>query len=934
MDCSEEASSDEKYFSANEKEQDDRSSHFTFKPLPWNKRRMMREAQQLGLLKPNPKVDTGRKELLSHVYSSYKIKRSYKQMSILLIGSTGVGKSSTVNHLFNFKRDGSFIEFAKTSKRMSTTRSTTEYLIKTTSEFYEVKDLSLGVVDSPGFSDTSGTKQDACNFYSIKKFFEEHPKLKGYFPNLVLISVKGGENRTEGPNSALSKTLKLLSKLNLVDKAHPNVVGVITHAVHLGPKLNKFKLELADLSDCLQKAIFEHLQVLAPVVAIENDILGQELDKDDEWTLLVDGTQQPLNLFITCNDLLKKSGDPFGQLVFSECFKKCSEPEVGFQINAKDAEKENLSKTENKFHDEYRAAIEGGVDNGIVLLSKDFIEHRGLNDRDRYLVRKTASDIIAAGFRLDTVKEMSVDALSFLIERVDESPIVRDFMLHLGVQEERPVDVCDSAIRVIGQGYNVMSRQTVTSAIFSYGKRNTKSGLLVPDTAGFARANETFEFMEFFESEEEMQRMRMQALNINFHVDSDAVGKFQGAGGYNRIRGAGSQNVQSDFSFLFEQRLFELRLESIDELKVTQPFLDDVIDLPTELNIQDSANRLLYESFFEKWGHFLVTRAYGGGSVELKISKQSKGWGSLKYDNLKAEILSSISIKHSDAQSRKSREILERSTSQWKGGDSSLHKRENFSNEEAMSKWKISLMSNPVMLEHSMSLLPIPEIVRKVDKDKYIACSQALRAVLGGEFKVKNDQHRAQQIREKRETDEQLKEEKARSREEAAKNSQPVNSLCVLSKNSGDICIQMKDLNIGDRVMTLEGGKVVYQKVITFLHRDLDVEAEFVKITFDNGSELTVTGNHLLLTRRENCDVITSKPACDVEVGDVDVMSGEGERVRVVRVESERHKGIFCPLTESGTIVVDGILCSCYASVRSFNFGLFQISGHKVRETI
>ena len=269
-----------------------------------------------------------------------------------------------------------------------------------------------------------------------------------------------------------------------------------------------------------------------------------------------------------------------------------------------------------------------------------------------------------------------------------------------------------------------------------------------------------------------------------------------------------------------------------------------------------------------------------------------------------------------------------------------------------MNKWKLSLTKEPVMLEHSMSLLPVSEIVTKIDGKKGKACMEALQEMLGDSYDFQNKQKvgKAEKITVGQEGKSlhgcmqvMLHNSCYSSRAEASKKSTPEkkegcfppNATVTIRMNNRNKCsVQMKGLKVGDKVHTLRNGISEFTKVVSFLHRDMDVEAEFVKITFDNGSQLKVTGNHLLLTQRGNCDVITSKPACEVEVGDGDVMSGEGERVRVVRVESERHKGIFCPLTESGTIVVDGILCSCYASVRNFNFGLFQISGHKVREMI
>ena len=87
---------------------------------------------------------------------------------ISYIFDLGVGKSSTVNHLFGMSNE---VQFAKTSDRKSETRVTTEYEI--IGEDEDTTGIKIGVVDSPGFNDTDGTAQDACNFYSIKSFFDK-----------------------------------------------------------------------------------------------------------------------------------------------------------------------------------------------------------------------------------------------------------------------------------------------------------------------------------------------------------------------------------------------------------------------------------------------------------------------------------------------------------------------------------------------------------------------------------------------------------------------------------------------------------------------------------------------------------------------------------------------------------------------------------------
>ena len=85
-------------------------------------------------------------------------------------------------------------------------------------------------MDSPGFNDTDGLPQDACNFYSIKQFYKTHPILKNCYPNVVLVLINAGDKRIGGSASNLEKSLKCILKLDLVDKKNPNVIGVMTHA--------------------------------------------------------------------------------------------------------------------------------------------------------------------------------------------------------------------------------------------------------------------------------------------------------------------------------------------------------------------------------------------------------------------------------------------------------------------------------------------------------------------------------------------------------------------------------------------------------------------------------------------------------------------------------------------------------------------------------
>ena len=157
-----------------------------------------------------------RAKLCHYVLSSAKMKRPFESAMILLVGSSGVGKSSTINHLFD---TGVGLPVAMTSAAESETKATSEYVLTVDEPGFEVSDLKMSIIDTPGFNDTDGLKQDACNFVSIKRFFETHPSLPEQFtyPNLVFLVVNAMDPRIKGPRSNLSKGLKAIELLKVVD---------------------------------------------------------------------------------------------------------------------------------------------------------------------------------------------------------------------------------------------------------------------------------------------------------------------------------------------------------------------------------------------------------------------------------------------------------------------------------------------------------------------------------------------------------------------------------------------------------------------------------------------------------------------------------------------------------------------------------------------
>ncbi len=226
----------------------------------------------------------------------------------MLLGESGVGKSSTVNHLLNR-------EVAAMSDRESETRSTTEHILKGSDTQLAATDMSLSVVDAPGFNDTDGLEQDARNLMSIEGFYKKHPSLMGKaYPNIILVAILSTDTRFQGKQSRFMKCLRAIQRLKLVDRMNPNVVVVITRACAIANKHMKEKKVL------LKEVISKTLHVNAPVICLENAPTDHGLEQIGDYTRLPDGSLQPKNLFEAMIQVAKEAGDEFAQHCFSTFF--------------------------------------------------------------------------------------------------------------------------------------------------------------------------------------------------------------------------------------------------------------------------------------------------------------------------------------------------------------------------------------------------------------------------------------------------------------------------------------------------------------------------------------------------------------------------------------------------------------------------------------
>ena len=332
------------------------------KELPSSKPDLIVEMASLDLLNKKQNLDEPRAKVISYAGFSNIIRRGYNRVSILVVGSAGAGKSSTINHLLNTGAEER-VEFAKINHTKSETRITSEFLAFADDRDLQVENLVMGIVDTPGFNDTDGVKQNACNFYSIKKFYEDHPKLRGCFPNLIFVVVPATDTGIAGENSNLSKSLRCLNELGLVDHRRPNVVAVLSFCCSVScKKVETWKKKMENKKKVVQDVIFDALKVNAPVVLLENDFEEEELEKDGDFTRLPNGELQPKNLYNACQKVLTKNEDNLGLVTFNACFSNARKIRIGGRnIIVKDASKDVLSKEEEEFVKYFERAARGGT---------------------------------------------------------------------------------------------------------------------------------------------------------------------------------------------------------------------------------------------------------------------------------------------------------------------------------------------------------------------------------------------------------------------------------------------------------------------------------------------------------------------------------------------------------------------------------------------
>ena len=134
----------------------------------------------------------------------------------------------------------------------------------------------------------------------------------------------------------------------------------------------------------------------------------------------------------------------------------------------------------------------------------------------------------------------------------------------------------------------------------------------------------------------------------------------------------------------------------------------------------------------------------------------------------------------------------------------------------------------------------------------------------------------------------------------------------------------MHQINPGDEVLAITpGGSTIFSEVLTFLHYEPKTFATYMTIQTMSGTLLNISSNHLVFSVTPDVTTFKSKAVMASCVKPRDYIleikspSSQVQSTQVTSINTVRKQGVYAPMTQCGTIVVDSSVASCYASYPS-----------------
>ena len=150
--------------------------------------------------------------------------------------------------------------------------------------------------------------------------------------------------------------------------------------------------------------------------------------------------------------------------------------------------------------------------------------------------------------------------------------------------------------------------------------------------------------------------------------------------------------------------------------------------------------------------------------------------------------------------------------------------------------------------------------------------------------------------------------------------------------------VTIETLQLGQNVLTVQANTLLFTPFLGWIHKHSKQSATF--FTLETSSQrIVLSGTHVIFIKSNRNQVNPGTTFADsVKIGDLLHIreNNETKWEEVLSIKTNIRKGIYAPLTSSGTILVDNVLASCYADFlhqslvsASLEYKFIDISNHQ-----
>ncbi|CAL8147709.1 unnamed protein product [Orchesella dallaii] len=550
---------------------------------------------------------------LLSAFSSLTHGRSSKNSYILLVGSSGAGKSSTINILLNNQN---------VTLAGETTSEILEFHVPIPVPELGVTNSELRIIDTPGLGDSRGLQHDAIFLATLDNYLSEHSELKTKIPNLVLVFHHFTDNRYNGEASKFVNMIRGLDsfRTRITDENYSNVLFVFTHFCSETSKtlLQNPSIKLMRFKEVIEKYTLFPKPILTSV--IENKGKENELLMVNDNYVLPNNEHFPSNLIHKFDTITMNGSDAMGRTIISTAFKNRREhlnvSKSSFGLvsphHPKVAKYSSLLSN-SSFH--YRKT-EISKQLAISFRTMPSNLRKQFPTSLKYLQKYLNLRIIYTKADLPDTTEKILE----LCEKMEKTDAVL-YLLHKGLNLNPPIF---SQPILVSYSYSSINDSVLPTSPY---KLNTlkisEMGYQLPDAIKCGKKSSMFNKLNTFHGKEEYVLENAFEVGINLRY-TDNLSMFSWLD--NKIRNgffvkdtSCSEYICSFVASRFYQ-LFKLDLNK--NASLSQSFIQRVNNL-SAFDESNYENVELWTNFFNDYGTHVVTSAGVGGRIDINVRSPS-----------------------------------------------------------------------------------------------------------------------------------------------------------------------------------------------------------------------------------------------------------------------------------------------------------------------